>query len=338
MKKAIITGITGQDGSYLAELLLEKGYEVYGFVRRSSTPNYKNIEQLLDYRNLTLVYCDLTSPSAVIDNILDIEPDETYNIAAQSDVRVSFDIPEYTMQCIAVGTTGILEGLRKLKMAGHNPKFYQASTSEMFGLVQETPQRETTPFYPRSPYGCAKLAAHWMSVNYRESYDMFNCNGILFNHESPRRGTNFVTRKVIHGLKRVSMGKQSKVTMGNIDSQRDWGHAKDYVKVMHMMLQHDKPDDYVVATGELHTVREFIEIAGRYFNMDIEWHGKGDKEIGVDRKTSVVVIDIDPYFYRPAEVQLLLGDPSKARYNLGWNPDYNFSDLVEDMCEHEKGE
>lgn len=338
MKKAIITGITGQDGSYLAELLLDKGYEVYGFVRRSSTPNYKNIEDIKHHRNLTLVYCDLTSPSAVIDNILEIEPDETYNIAAQSDVRVSFDIPEYTMQCIAVGTTGILEGLRKLKVAGHNPKFYQASTSEMFGLVQETPQKETTPFYPRSPYGCAKLAAHWMSVNYRESYDMFNCNGILFNHESPRRGTNFVTRKVIHGLKRVAMGKQSVVTMGNIDSKRDWGHAKDYVEVMHKMLQHDIPDDYVVATGKLHTVREFIEIAARYFDMEIEWRGKDENEIGYNRKTGVPVININSYFYRPAEVQLLLGDPSKARSVLNWHPNYNFETLVEDMCLHEKGE
>ena len=338
MKKAIVTGITGQDGSYLAELLLEKGYEVYGFVRRSSTPNYTNIETIRNHKNLSLVYCDLTSPSSVIDQILDIQPDETYNIAAQSDVRVSFDIPEYTMECIAVGTTGILEGLRKLKVKGHNPKFYQASTSEMFGLVQETPQKETTPFYPRSPYGCAKLAAHWMSVNYRESYGMFNCNGILFNHESPRRGTNFVTRKVIHGLKRVAMGKQPLVTMGNIDSKRDWGHAKDYVKVMHMMLQHDNPDDYVVATGELHTVREFIEIAGRYFDMDIEWHGEGSNEVGIDKKRDSIVINVDPYFYRPAEVQLLLGDSTKARNNLGWNPQYDFTALVEDMCQHEKGE
>ena len=253
MKKAVVTGITGQDGSYLAENLLEKGYEVYGFVRRSSTPNLSNLENIQNNPNLHLVYCDLTSTSAVIDNILEIIPDETYNIAAQSDVRVSFDIPEYTMECIAVGTTGILEGLRKLKNAGHSPKFYQASTSEMFGLVQETPQKETTPFYPRSPYGCAKLAAHWMSVNYRESYGMFNCNGILFNHESPRRGTNFVTRKVIHGMKRITLGKQDCLEMGNIDSQRDWGHAKDFVEAMWLMLQHETPGDYVVATGVLHT-------------------------------------------------------------------------------------
>lgn len=338
MKKAIVTGITGQDGSYLAELLLGKGYEVYGFVRRSSTPNFKNIEGIRDHKNLSLVYCDLTSPSAVIDNILDIQPDETYNIAAQSDVRVSFDIPEYTMQCIAVGTTGVLEGLRKLKLKGLNPKFYQASTSEMFGLVQETPQRESTPFYPRSPYGCAKLAAHWMSVNYRESYGMFNCNGILFNHESPRRGTNFVTRKVIHGMKRIVLGKQDYLEMGNIDANRDWGHAKDYVEVMHMMLQHHTPDDYVVATGELHTVREFIEISGKYFGFDIVWEGKGENEVGIDRLTNQLIVKINPYFYRPAEVQLLLGDPSKAHFNLGWEPKYNFKALVEDMCEHEKGE
>jgi GDPmannose 4,6-dehydratase len=338
MKKAIVTGITGQDGSYLAELLLEKGYEVYGFVRRSSTPNYKNIEEIRNHKNLNLVYCDLTSPSAVIDNILDIEPDETYNIAAQSDVRVSFDIPEYTMQCIAVGTTGILEGLRKLKLKGNNPKFYQASTSEMFGLVQETPQRETTPFYPRSPYGCAKLAAHWMSVNYRESYGMFNCNGILFNHESPRRGTNFVTRKVIHGMKRIVLGKQEYLTMGNIDARRDWGHAKDYVEAMYRMLQHHTPDDYVVATGKLHTVREFIEISARYFDFDIVWEGRGENEVGIDRKTNRLIVKIDPYFYRPAEVQLLLGDPTKVRFNLGWDPKYDFQALVEDMCEHEKGE
>jgi GDPmannose 4,6-dehydratase len=338
MKKAIVTGITGQDGSYLTELLLEKGYMVYGFVRRSSTPNYKNIESILDHKNLKLIYCDLTSPSAVIDNILDIEPDETYNIAAQSDVRVSFDIPEYTMQCIAVGTTGILEGLRKLKIKGNNPKFYQASTSEMFGLVQETPQRETTPFYPRSPYGCAKLAAHWMSVNYRESYGMFNCNGILFNHESPRRGTNFVTRKIIHGMKRIVLGKQDCLTMGNIDAHRDWGHAKDYVEVMHKMLQHHTPDDYVVATGELHTVREFIEISARYFDFDIVWEGRGENEVGIDRKSNRCIVKIDPYFYRPAEVQLLLGNPSKAHFNLDWLPNYTFKGLVEDMCENEKGE
>ncbi len=338
MKKAIITGITGQDGSYLAELLLEKGYEVYGFVRRSSVPNLKNIESIRDNRNLTLVYNDLTSPSSVIDNILDINPDETYNIAAQSDVRVSFDIPEYTMECIAVGTTGILEALRKIKIKGGNPKFYQASTSELFGLVQETPQKETTPFYPRSPYGCAKLAAHWMTVNYRESYDMFNCSGILFNHESPRRGINFVTRKITHGLKRVALGKQSIVSMGNLDSQRDWGHAKDYVKAMYMMLQHDNPDDYVVSTGELHTVREFIEITGKHYDMDIVWQNKGIYEIGIDRKKNVPVINVDPYFYRPAEVQILLGDSSKIRNNLSWRPEYDFESLIEDMCANEKGE
>jgi GDPmannose 4,6-dehydratase len=338
MKKAIVTGITGQDGSYLAESLLEKGYEVYGFVRRSSTPNVSNIHAIVDNKNLKLVYCDLTSPSAVIDNILNIVPDETYNIAAQSDVRVSFDIPEYTMQCIAVGTTGILEGLRKLQNAGHKPKFYQASTSELYGLVQETPQKETTPFYPRSPYGCAKLAAHWMSVNYRESYGMFNCNGILFNHESPRRGKNFVTRKVINGMKQISLGKLDVLEMGNIDSLRDWGHAKDYVEAMYLMLQHDTPGDYVVATGEKHSVREFIEISAEYFGYQIVWKGKGVDEVGIDAKSGKTLIKINPYFYRPAEVDLLVGDSTKARTVLNWQPKYNFKKLVEDMCLHEKGE
>lgn len=338
MKKAVITGITGQDGSYLAESLLDKGYEVYGFIRRSATNNKSNIEHIVDHKNLNLVFCDLTSPSAVIDNIQNIKPDETYNLAAQSDVRISFDIPEYTMNCIAVGTTAILEGLRKNHQAGQQTKFYQASTSEMFGLVQETPQRESTPFYPRSPYGCAKLAAHWMSVNYREAYGMFNCNGILFNHESPRRGTNFVTRKIVHGLKRVVLGKQDHIEMGNIDSQRDWGHAKDFVEVMHMMLQHHKPDDYVISTGVLHSVREFIEIAARYFDMDIVWQGEGKDEIGVDKKSNRVIIRINPYFYRPSEVQLLLGDSTKAIKNLGWKQKYSFTDLVEDMCANEQGE
>lgn len=335
MKKALITGITGQDGSYLAEYLLTKNYEVSGLVRRVSTDNTQNIKHLTYSGQISLYNCDMTSSSNVFSVISDIKPDEVYNLAAQSDVRVSFDMPDYTMAVNAVGVTNILEALRKLHQDSYIPRFYQASTSELFGKVQEVPQREATPFYPRSPYGVSKLAAHWMTINYREAYGMFNCTGILFNHESPRRGLNFVTRKVVNGLKQIKDGKIGFIELGNLDSQRDWGHAKDYVRAMHMMMQYDYPDDYVVATGEMHSIRELVELAGKFYGFDIVWKGLGLYETGIDKNTGKVIVKINPKFYRPAEVDTLQGNPEKIKLMLNWQREYTFETLIQDMCENE---
>ena len=334
-KKALITGITGQDGSYLAELLLEKGYEVHGMIRRASTFNTGRLEHIyLDPHEagnrLFLHYGDLADGSS-LRRILDkIRPDEVYNLGAQSHVRVSFDIPEYTSDVTALGAGRILDALLKSEI---KTKFYQASSSEMFGLVQEIPQKETTSFYPRSPYAVAKVHAHLITRNYRESYGMFTCSGILFNHESPRRGETFVTRKVTIGLSKIKLGLAEKLYMGNLDAKRDWGYAKDYVEGMWLMLQQKKPDDYVLATGETHSVREFIEEAGRLLGFQIEWKGKGAKEKGVDRKSGKTLIEIDPKYFRPAEVDILIGDYSKAKKALGWEPKTTFKELVRIMVE-----
>jgi len=313
MKKALITGITGQDGSYLAELLLEKGYEVCGILRRSSSFNTGRIDHI--FKRLHLVYGDLTDGSSVNKILRDIKPDEIYNIGAQSHVRVSFDIPEYTADVDAVGTLRILEAIRE---NGLNTRFYQASTSELYGKVQEVPQRETTPFYPRSPYGIAKLFAYWMTVNYRESYGMYACNGILFNHESPRRGETFVTRKITRAAARIKLGLQDRLLLGNLDAKRDWGYAKDYVEAMWLMLQQEKPEDFVIASGETHTIRELLDVA--FGHLDLEWQ----KYVG-----------IDPIYYRPSEVDILLGDPSKAKRILGWQPKTSFKELITMMVDND---
>jgi GDPmannose 4,6-dehydratase len=335
MKKALITGITGQDGSYLAELLLEKGYEVHGIVRRSSSFNTERIDHILPgdrgkestikiYRE----YGDLSDSSNVSRVIDRIKPDEIYNLGAQSHVRISFDVPEYTCDVVGLGTLRLLDAIKE---SGIKTRFYQAGSSEMFGKVRETPQNENTPFYPRSPYACAKVFSHWITVNYRESYDMFACNGILFNHESPRRGGNFVTKKVTRGLAKIKLGMQDFISLGNLNAKRDWGYAKDYVEGMWLMLQQEKPDDYILATGETHTVREFIEEACRILEIDLTWEGAGLEEIGIDRKTNKTIIKIDPFFFRPAEVDLLLGDPTRAREKLNWQPKVKFKELVELM-------
>jgi len=335
MKTALITGITGQDGAYLAEFLLAKGYEVHGVKRRSSLFNTQRVDHL--YRDLHeenvrffMHYGDLTDSTNLIRIIQEVQPDEIYNLAAQSHVQVSFDTPEYTANSDALGTLRLLEAIRILGME-ERCRFYQASTSELYGLVQETPQKETTPFYPRSPYAVAKLYAYWITVNYREAYGMFACNGILFNHESPVRGETFVTRKITRAAARISLGLQEKVYLGNLDAKRDWGHAKDYVEGMWLMLQQDTPDDYVLATGETRTVREFVEIAFRRAGIDLKWEGSGVDEKGVREDTGNIVVEVDPRYFRPTEVELLLGDPSKAREELGWNPHHSFTDLVEDM-------
>lgn len=338
MKKALITGITGQDGSYIAELLLEKGYEVHGIIRRSSTFNTSRIDHLYqdshekDVR-IFLHYGDLADGLGLNRIINKVMPDEIYNLAAQSHVRVSFDVPEYTADITGVGTIRILECIRQI-----NPKikFYQASSSEMFGMVQEVPQKETTPFYPRSPYGCAKVYSYWITKNYRESYDIFASNGILFNHESPRRGETFVTRKITRGLVRIKHGLEEKLYLGNLDAKRDWGYAKDYVEAMWLMLQNNKPDDFVVATGETHSVREFVEVCCKLLGFDLEWKGKGLKEVGYDRKSKKNIIEIDPRYLRPAEVDLLIGDYSKAKKELGWEPKTKFEDLAKLMIEYDK--
>ncbi len=319
-KIALITGITGQDGSYLAELLLEKGYDVHGIIRRSSTFNTGRISHIFqglheNDKQLFLHYGDMSDASNISRLIEKIQPDEIYHLAAQSHVRVSFDIPEYTADVTGVGTLRLLDAIRD---AGVKTKFYQASSSEMFGLVQEVPQTEETPFYPRSPYGVAKLYGYWITRNYRESYDLFACNGILFNHESPRRGKTFVTRKITRGLARIKLGLDDILYMGNLDARRDWGYAKDYVEGMWLMLQQDTPDDYVLATNETHTVREFIELASKRLGFDIEWQGEGVEEVGIDKKTGDIIIKIDPAYFRPAEVDLLIGDPAKAKKILGW--------------------
>ena len=338
VKKALITGITGQDGSYLAEFLLNKGYEVHGILRRSSSFNTGRIEHLYienyiedmhNEKNFYLHYGDITDSTNVISLIQKIKPDEIYNLAAQSHVKVSFDIPEYTANVDALGTLRILEAVHLL---GFDTKIYQASTSELYGLVQEVPQSETTPFYPRSPYGVAKLYGFWITKNYREAYDIFAANGILFNHESPRRGETFVTRKITLAVARIKLGKQKKLYLGNLNAKRDWGHAKDYVECMWLILQNEVPDDFVIATGEMHTVREFCELAFKEVGINIRWDGEGIDEKGIDDATGNVLIEVDPQYFRPTEVDQLLGDPTKAVENLGWNPTKtSFENLVKEM-------
>jgi len=339
MKKALITGITGQDGSYLTELLLSKGYEVHGIVRRASNFNTNRIDHLytdphdLETQNpqkkLFLHFGDLADSSVVDKIIRNIVPDEVYNLGAQSHVKVSFDLPEYTSNVVGLGTLRLLEALRNY---APKCKFYQASSSEMFGKVVESPQKETTPFYPRSPYGVAKVFGYWITVNYRESYNMFACNGILFNHESPRRGKTFVTRKITRGLANIKLGKQDCLYLGNMDSQRDWGHAKDYVEAMWLMMQQEKGDDYVISTGKTHTIRYCVELAAKEMGFDIEWKGKGLDEVGIDKITGKTIVKIDKNFFRPAEVELLLGDSSKARKVLKWEPKYTFETLIKEMA------
>ena len=328
---ALVTGITGQDGSYLAELLLEKGYAVHGIVRRSSSINTTRLNHIYTHPNLKLHYGDVTDSLSLMAILKKYKPNEIYNLAAQSHVKVSFDTPEYTAMVDGLGTLRILESVRLLGMEDKT-KIYQASTSELYGLVQETPQKETTPFYPRSPYGVAKLYAYWIVKNYRESYNMFACSGILFNHESPRRGFNFVTKKIVDALRNIRDGKQEFLTLGNLNALRDWGHAKDYVKAMWLILQQDKPDDFVIATGKQYSVRDFVEKCAPYFNMSIEWHNEGLEEVGIDSWTGNTVVRVDPKYFRPAEVETLLGDPTKAKTVLGWEPEYDFECLVEEMC------
>ena len=331
MKTALITGITGQDGSYLAELLIEKGYMVHGIVRRASLINTHRIDHIFDHPQMKLHYGDLTDAGNLVHVIQKCKPDEIYNLAAQSHVKVSFELPEYTGNVDGLGTLRILEAVRILEMED-KVRIYQASTSELYGLVQEVPQKETTPFYPRSPYGVAKLYAYWITKNYRESYGMYACTGILFNHESPRRGETFVTRKITRGLSKISCGLQDVLYLGNLNAKRDWGHAKDYAEAMWLMLQQDSPEDYVIATGQQYSVREFVEKSAEYFGMDIEWQGEGLEEIGIDKSTGRVVIRVDDKYFRPAEVESLLGDATKAKEQLGWEPKISFDELVEDMC------
>ena len=325
--KALITGITGQDGSYLAELLLEKGYEVHGIVRRASLINTHRIDHIYD--KIQLHYGDLTDSGSIISLVQKIKPDEVYNLAAMSHVKVSFEMPEYTGEVDALGTLRLLDAIRLLD---HECRFYQASTSELYGLVQEVPQNEKTPFYPRSPYGCAKLYAYWITKNYREAYGIHASNGILFNHESQRRGETFVTRKITMGLSRISSGLQHELVLGNLDAKRDWGHAKDYVRGMWMITQHDKPDDFVLATGKMYSVREFVEHAAEYFGFGIRWHGEGLEERGYCATMGRDIIRVSDKYYRPTEVEQLLGDATKAKEVLGWEPELSFKDLVEDMC------
>ena len=330
---AVITGITGQDGSYLAELLLEKGYDVHGIARRTSLFNRSRIEETRDAalakgQTYALHYGDLGDSSSLNRILSETRPTEVYNLAAQSHVAVSFDQPEYTADVDGTGVLRLLEGIR---INGLDARFYQASTSELYGKVVETPQSETTPFHPRSPYAVAKLYGYWIVRNYRESYGMHASNGILFNHESERRGENFVTRKITLGLARVKLGQKDRLSLGNLDAKRDWGHARDYVEAMWLMLQQDEPDDFVVATGETHSVREFVEAAAAAADLEIAWEGSGTDEVGRDRASGEVIVDVDPRFYRPAEVDLLLGDPSKAKEKLGWSPRISFEGLAETM-------
>jgi GDPmannose 4,6-dehydratase len=338
---ALITGIAGQDGSYLAELLLEKGYIVWGIIRRSSSINTKRIDHLFKNNNLILRYGDLIDSSNILNIFHEIknkygdsyERFEIYNLAAMSHVKISFELPEYTGDVDALGTLRILEGVRNSGIPLNKMRFYQASTSELYGLVQEVPQKETTPFYPRSPYGVAKLYGYWITKNYRESYNMFACNGILFNHESPRRGHNFVTRKITIGLGKILRGEEDKLILGNLDSKRDWGHARDYCEGMWRILQNDKPDDFVLSTNEFHSVREFVEKAFSIKGFSIKWKGEGINEIGYDEKTGRELIFVSDKYFRPAEVEELLGDSTKARTILGWTPKINFDKLVEEMVE-----
>lgn len=329
MKVALISGITGQDGSYLAELLLGKGYEVHGIIRRSSLINTHRIDHI--YKDIKLHYGDLTDSTNLVRVIQQVQPDEIYNLGAQSHVKVSFEMPEYTGMVDGLGTLRILEAVRLLGME-KKTRIYQASTSEMFGKVQEIPQKETTPFYPRSPYGVAKVYGYWIVKNYRESYGLHASSGILFNHESPRRGETFVTRKITRGLSSISTGQQDILYLGNLNAKRDWGHAKDFVEAMWLMLQQDEADDYVIATGKQYSVREFVETAAPYFGMNIVWEGEGIDEVGIDKLTKRPVIKVSPKYFRPAEVETLLGDATKAKEKLGWEPKISFEQLVEDMC------
>ncbi|GAB5413447.1 MAG: GDP-mannose 4,6-dehydratase [Congregibacter sp.] len=350
-KVALITGVTGQDGSYLAEFLLQKGYEVHGIKRRSSSFNTERVDHIYrdlheDHVNFFLHYGDLTDTSNLVRLVQQIQPDEIYNLGAMSHVAVSFETPEYAADVDAVGTLRLLEAIRLLGLES-KVRFYQASTSELYGLVQEVPQTETTPFYPRSPYAAAKLYAHWITVNYREAYGMYACNGILFNHESPRRGETFVTRKVTRGIANIALGNQACLYMGNIDAKRDWGHARDYVEAQWLMLQQDKPDDYVIATGEQYSVREFIETACAELGMTLEWTGDGAGERGIVSQVSGAyselvegligkpIVEVDPRYFRPAEVEALLGDASKAKTQLGWEPRTCFRELVAEMMAHD---
>jgi GDPmannose 4,6-dehydratase len=335
MKTALITGATGQDGAYLAELLLEKGYSVHGLKRRSSLFNTDRVDHLYqdpheeDVR-FKLHHGDLTDATNLIRIVQEVEPDEIYNLAAQSHVAVSFETPEYTANSDALGTLRLLEAIRILGLEGKT-RFYQASTSELFGKVQEIPQRETTPFYPRSPYAVAKLYSYWITVNYREAYKMYCCNGILFNHESPVRGETFVTRKITRALARIKLSLQDTLFLGNLNSLRDWGHAKDYVRMQWLMLQQEQPEDFVIATGRQHSVREFVEIAAEELGMNIVWQGSGLDEVGIERKSGKTIVRVDPRYFRPTEVETLLGDPSKAKEKLGWEPKISFEEMVREM-------
>ncbi|KKH47222.1 GDP-mannose 4,6-dehydratase [Methanosarcina sp. 1.H.A.2.2] len=341
-KVALITGITGQDGAYLAEFLLEKGYIVHGIKRRSSSFNTARIDHL--YRdpherniNFFMHYGDLTDSTNLIRIIQEVQPDEIYNLAAQSHVQVSFETPEYTANSDGLGTLRLLEAIRILGLE-KKTKFYQASTSELYGKVQEIPQKETTPFYPRSPYAAAKLYAYWITINYREAYGIFACNGILFNHESPVRGETFVTRKITMAAAKIKYGMQERLYLGNLDAKRDWGFAKDYVEAMWLMLQQEKPDDYVIATGETHSVREFTELTFKELGIEVIWQGEGIEEVGIDTSTGKIIVEIDPGYYRPTEVELLIGDPSKAREKLGWEPKVKMEELVKIMIRSDEEE
>ncbi|MED4583106.1 GDP-mannose 4,6-dehydratase [Brevibacillus choshinensis] len=343
MKKvALVTGVTGQDGAYLSEFLLEKGYEVHGVKRRASSFNTDRIDHLYQDKHdedsrFFLHYGDLTDSTNLIRIIQEVQPDEIYNLAAQSHVKVSFETPEYTANADGIGTLRLLEAIRILGLT-EKTRFYQASTSELYGLVQEVPQRETTPFYPRSPYAVAKLYAYWITVNYREAYRMFACNGILFNHESPLRGETFVTRKITRASARIRLGLQDKLYLGNLDAKRDWGYAKDYVKAMWLMLQQEVPEDFVIATGETHSVREFVELAFRENGIELAWRGHGVEEVGIHQQTGKVLVQVDPLYFRPTEVDLLLGNPEKARRVLGWEPECTFAELVRSMVQSDLAE
>lgn len=330
MKNALITGITGQDGSYLAELLLEKGYQVYGIMRRKSVVDYGNVNHIKD--KIHFIYADMTDIISLINAMKLSQADEVYNLAAQSFVATSWEQPIATAEIDAVGVTNMLEAIRTVKPTA---KFYQASTSEMFGLVQEIPQKETTPFYPRSPYGVAKLYGHWITKNYRESYNLFACSGILFNHESERRGKEFVTRKITDAVAKIKNGMQDCLELGNMDSKRDWGHSKDYVRAMWLMLQQEKADDYVIATNETRTVREFVETAFEYVNIKIRWEGTGIEEVGKEEASGKILVKVNPKFFRPAEVDILIGDPTKAETELNWNREITFKELVGRMMEND---
>ncbi|MFC1741101.1 GDP-mannose 4,6-dehydratase [Nanoarchaeota archaeon] len=338
MKKALITGITGQDGSYLAEFLLEKGYEVHGIVRRTSSFNRQRLEHMykdakIKNKNMHLHYGDMTDSSSLIRILSIVRPDEVYNLAAQSHVKIAFEIPEYTANSDGVGVLRLLEAIKQLGL--DKTKIYQASTSELYGLAQETPQTEKTPFYPRSPYAVAKLYAYWIIVNYREAYNMFACNGILFNHESERRGENFVTKKITQGVAAIKLGLKDKIYLGNLNAKRDWGHARDFVEAMWLVLQQDKPEDFVIATGEAHSVREFVEEAFKRVDIEIKWEGTGIEEKGLDKNTGRVLVEIDSRYFRPTEVDILLGDPSKAKAKLNWQPKIKFNELVNVMIDYD---